>query len=350
MNIGGDGGPATNAVVQPLGVALDPAGNLYVAEDLGGGTISFISEVTPDGIISTIVGSTTPLGLGYSGDGGPATSAQVYFTSLTPVGIAVDSTGNLYFTDTANQRVRRVSPDGVIKTVAGGGTPSVGLLVPSIGDGGPATGAVLGQPTGVAVDPAGNLYIVDALFRLVRKVGSDGTITTVAGCLGPSCTFTLGDGGPATSATLMQPVAVAVSTDGSLYIADAGNNRIRKVSTDGTISTVAGSTAGSFQGDGGPATSAGLYQPKGVAVDPAGNIFIDDSGDYRIRMVTPDGTISTIAGTGAVRQFGDSSGDSGPATSARLGYFTSGIAVGAGGTLYIADPVYGVRLLTPAPQ
>ena len=205
-------------------------------------------------------------------------------------------------------------------------------------------------PVGVVVDYTGNLYIAD--LQSVRKVASNGTITTVAGCSSsPTCGFayimtrSIGDGGPATSA-YFNAAAVAIDGVGNLYIADSLNNRIRKVSTNGIISTVVGSGAGSYQGDGGPAASAGIYQPDGIAVDGAGNVYIDDNGDYRIRMVTPDGTINTIAGNGA--QGNGSQPDNGmSATSASFSY-TYGVALGAGGKVYVADILYGVRLLSPA--
>jgi sugar lactone lactonase YvrE len=324
---------------------VDSGGNLYIAVDFGS-LSKFISKITPDGIISTIGGSPTSMP-GYSGDGGPATNAQFNFSAANPVGMAVDSAGNIYIADTDNVRVRKISPDGTITTAAGGGTLSVSLTGVNIGDGGPATAAFLSKPEGLAVDSANNLYIADEVGQRIRKVSTDGTITTVAGCAGsPQCPFALGDGGPATSAMLL-PSAVAVDSDGSLYIAERFNNRIRKVSTDGTITTVVGSGAGSFQGDGGPATQAGLYVPSAVAVDSAGNLFVDDAGDYRIRMVTPDGTISTIAGNGAQRQPGDTTPYTGSATDISLGRFTSGLAVGSGGTVYFADDPYGFFLLTP---
>lgn len=340
---GSNGDSAGVALKLPLGLAIDANGNLYITT--GSSENSFVSKVSPDGTVNAIVGSPTGFS-GFSGDGGPATNAQLGFNYLSPAGIAVDSAGNLYIADTGNSRVRKVSTNGVITTYAGGGSPSN-----TLGDGGPATSAVLSKPEGLAVDSGGNLYIVDNGINLVRKVKPDGTISTVAGCLSSlacaSLSFSLGDGGPATNAALRGPTAVAVDSSGNLYIADTGNNRIRKVSTDGTIATVAGSAAGSYQGDGGQATSAGLNQPTGVAVDSGGNIYIDDNGDYRIRKVTPDGIINTIAGNGAARQFSDSSGDGGPATSVKLSS-TNGIALGMGGTLYIADWGFGVRLLTPA--
>jgi uncharacterized protein (TIGR03437 family) len=220
------------------------------------------------------------------------------------------------------------------------------------GDGGPATAAYLTLPVGVAVDSAENLYIADDIS--VRKVAAaTGTISTVAGCTGANdsaCVLTyatgsIGDGGPATSAYLAA-TGVAVDGAGNLYIADSVNNRIRKVSTHGIITTVAGSASGDYQGDGGPAISAGLNTPYGVAVDAAGNIYIDDRGDYRIRMVTSDGTISTIAGNGGQSQGGVTAGAPAPAKSISLGR-TLGVALGPRGTVYVADIDNGVWLLAP---
>ncbi|HXK02687.1 MAG TPA: hypothetical protein VMS37_09815 [Verrucomicrobiae bacterium] len=325
----GDGGPATQAFVNgPFGVAVDSAGNLYIAD---GGAL--VRKVTTSGIISTFAGDPTQQA-GYSGDGGPATSA----TLSSPRAAAVDAAGNVFIADTLNARIRKVSASGTITTVAGGGPLAV-----SAGDGGPAVNATLSIPVGVAVDASGNLYIADFGHFSVRKVDSAGNITTIAG---GSANVTLGnpgDGGPATSA-LIFPYGIAVDASGNLYIADHENNRIRKVTTDGIIHTMAGNGAGSYSGDGGPATQAGLYHPQGVAVDSAGNLYICATGDDRIRMVTADGTITTIAGTGAI----GNSGDGGPATSARIN-MPSGIALGRGGIVYVADTGNNsVRLLTPS--
>ncbi len=347
---GGFVGPATGATVQPVGLAVDAAGNLYIPESIGGGDggPEFISEATTDGNITIIAGTSTSFP-GFSGDGGPATNAMFNFQSFPDLsGIAVDSAGNIYVADTKNLRVREITTDGNIRTIAGGASITMNPdFTPNFGDGGQATLTALGMPEGLAVDAAGNLYIADKLFSLVRKVAPDGTISTIAGCEpGPACPFSLGDGGPATKAMLTQPTGVAVDPAGNVYVADTGHNRIRKISGDGTITTVAGSGAGSFQGDGGPATSAGLFMPNSVAVDSAGNIYIGDNGDYRVRMVTPDGTITTIAGNGTARGFNDSSGDGGPGTSAKLS-FTAGVVAGQAGTVYVADVLDGIRLLTP---
>src|SRR5439155_1238793 len=241
---------------------------------------------------------------GFSGDGGTATSAQL----AQPSGIAVDTAGNLYVADTRNQRVRKVTAGGVISTVAGNGTFGFS------GDGGPATSAQLSTPDDVAVDAAGNLYVPDLGGQRVRKVTPSGVISTVAG--NGTHGFS-GDGGPATSAQLAffsGGSGVAVDVAGNLYISDNGNNRVRKVTADGVISTVAGNGTFGFSGDEGPATSAQLNFPLGVAVDSAGNLYIADSDNTRRRKVTAGGVISTVAGNGT----SGFSGGQGPATSAQL--------------------------------
>jgi sugar lactone lactonase YvrE len=270
-------------------------------------------------VISTVAGNGNP---GYSGDGGPAASAMLNY----PTGVAVDAAGNLFIADEANNRVRKVNPGGVISTVAGNGTQGYS------GDGGPATSAELYYPYGVAVDTAGNLFIADEGNNRIRMVTPGGVISTVAGNGIFGFSGHNGDGGPATSAMLAAPEDVAVDTAGNLFIADTWSNSVRKVTPGGVISTVAGNGTGGYSGDGGPATSAILAAPEDVAVDTAGNLFIADDGNQRIRMVTPGGVISTVAGNGT----GGYSGDGGPATSAEL-YYPSGVAVDTAGNLFIAD-------------
>ena len=219
---------------------------------------------------------------------------------------------------------------GDISTVAGTVTQGFG------GDGGPATGAGLNSPTGVAVDSSGNLFIADFDNHRIRKVdATTGIITTVAGIGAQGFS---GDGGPATSAKLNAPVDVAVDSSGNLFIADANNYRIRKVDTSGNISTVAGNGTRGFSGDGGPATSAQLKFPDGVVVDSAGNLFIVDTFNNRIRKVDTSGDISTLAGSGAVGWVLQGfSGDGGPATSAKL-KFPFSVAFDSSGNLFIGDP------------
>jgi sugar lactone lactonase YvrE len=289
-----------------------------------------IRKVTPDGMISTVAGVGEE---GFSGDGGPAISAHLAY----PYGLAVDGAGNLYIADTGNNRIRKVTccVDGapVINTVAGNGTYGSG------GEYGPATSAQLGSPHSVAVDSAGNLFIADLPLHLVRKVTPDGIIHRVAGngMVGFS-----GDGGPATSATLFWPDGLAVDGAGNLYIADPGNYRVRKVTPGGVINTVAGTNQLPFGGDGGPATSAGLNYVYSVALEESGALVISEDG--RVRRVTPDGLIHTVAGNGPLEGF---SGDHGPATSARLNYPT-GIAADPCGNVFIGDTYNNViRKVTP---
>ena len=311
----GDGGPATSAKLSlftSAGVAVDSAGNLYI----GDSSNSRVRKVTPSGTITTVAGNGNP---GFSGDGGPATSAQL----TTPVGVAVDPASNLYIADFGGQRIRKVTPAGTITTVAGNGVQGFS------GDDGPATSAKLFNPTGVAVDVTGNIYIADYFNGRIRKVTPSGIITTVAGT---GVSGFSGDGGPATSARLDQAQCVAVDTMGNLYIADYLNQRIRKVTANGIITTVAGNGNAGFSGDTGLATNAQLAFPLGVAVDIAGNLYFADSGNQRIRKVAVGGTITTVAGNGNT----GFSGDGGVATSAQLNN-PWGLAVDTAGNLYIAD-------------
>ena len=282
----GDGGAATAADFCDVnGIALDSSGNLFIADDCDY-VIRRVDAST--GIISTVAGNGT---WGYSGDGAPATAAKL----AGPAGVAVDGAGNLFIADEFNRRVRRVdAATQVITTVAGTGTRGFS------GDGGPATSAELDEPQNITVDSAGNLFIADVGRSRIRRVdAATQVITTVAGSGGGGGSFG-GDGGLATSAFLDEPVQVAVDGAGNLFIADELNNRVRRVdAATQVITTVAGNGTFGFSGDGGPATSAELDGPTGVAVDSAGNLFIADNLNSRIRRVdAATGIITTVAGTG----------------------------------------------------
>jgi len=267
-------------------------------------------------IITTVAGNGTA---GYSGDGGAATNAGLY----TPAGVAVDATGNVFIADNRNNCIRKVNTAGIITTVAGNGISGYS------GDGGVATNAQLQSPYGVAVDVTGNLFIVDLDNNRIRKVGTNGIITTVAG---NGTFFYSGDGGAATNAALGWPWGVTVDTTGNVFIADHGNSRIRKVGTNGIITTVVGNGTQGFSGDGGAATNAELNGPAGLAVDVTGNLFFADLYNNRIRMVGINGIVTTVAGNGT----NGYSGDGGPATNAEL-YSPAAAAVDATGNLFIAD-------------
>jgi len=315
--VGGDGGPATRAELNyPSGLAMDSAGNLIIGDAFN----QRIRKVDAAGTITTVAGTGTA---GFSGDGGPATSAELFNGFVQPSGVAADMGGNLSIADVGNQRIRKVDLAGTIRSIAGTGTPGFS------GDGGQATTAQLFYPAGVALDPSGNLFIADTNNCSIRMIDPAGVITTVAGngTVGSS-----GDGGPATGAQLGYPSGVALDASGNLFIADAGNNRIRKVDSGGTITTVVGTGSAGFSGDGGPGVSAQLNSPSGMAVDTRGNLFLADAGNNRIRKVDSGGTITTIAGVGTT----GFSGDGGPASSAQLNN-PSGVVLDATGNLFIAD-------------
>ncbi|WP_125532024.1 NHL repeat-containing protein [Streptomyces sp. WAC 06725] len=327
-----DGGPATLTQLNwPHDVALDEHGNLYIVCRSN----NRVRKVTPQGIITTVAGNGIA---GYVSDGGPATATQL----SSPCGVAADGAGNLYIADLGNNRVRKVDSKGIITTVAGNG------IAGYVSDGGPATATQLNGPHSVAVDRDGNVYIADYHNHRVRKVDSKGIITTVAGT---GQAGYVSDGGPAAATKLYHPTGVAVDAAGNLYIADSANQRVRKVTPQGTITTVAGTGTAGYTSDGGPATSSQLNTPAYVTLDDAGNLYIAESGSQRIRKVTTDGIITTVAGNGTAGYVDDG----GPATATRL-YGPRGVALDRAGNLYIADGdnnrvrgVTAVATMTPPP-
>jgi uncharacterized protein (TIGR03437 family) len=380
----GDGGPAASAkLTNVLDLTVSPTGTLYIVDS------AYIRSVAPSLIINTVAGAGTQV-LPEAGDGGPATSA----TLSSPSAVALDHSGNLFISDTGFQRIRQVAPSGVITTAAGTGTAGFN------GDGIPAVKAELSTPLGVAVSAAGNIDIADSHNGRIRRL-TNGVIATVVGTgvagniqqptlpsltplEGPSAVCydlagneyivntlanrvmqlqpggglvvnfagqadmtagsgAAGDGGLARSAHLNGPTACATDASGNLYIADTGNHRIRKVDAAGIISTVAGTGMQGASGDEGPATAAALNSPLGVAVDGSGNIYVGDTKNHLVRMVTADGVIHSIAGAGAAGFAGDGG-------SAKIAQFNNpaGVAVDGSGNLYVADSGNNrVRVLTP---
>lgn len=309
----GDGGQATGAGLNgPSGVAFGGAGAIYIAD----GNNFRIRKVSSSGMITTVAGNGS---MGYSGDGAQATAAQIN----VPRAIAADQQGNLFIADANNNRIRKVNSLGIITTLAGTGTPGYS------GDGAAATGADLNAPQGVAADGAGTVYVADMGNSRIRRISSAGTISTAGG--GGLIGFG-GDGFAATGAQLNYPTAVAFDTQGNAYIADAANHRVRKVSAGGVISTLAGTGTGGYNGDGGPAMNAQLYSPSGVAADAAGNVYVSDFDNNRIRKIDAGGIISTFAGTGAA----GFSGDGGQAALAKINN-PYGITIDAAGNVYFAE-------------
>jgi sugar lactone lactonase YvrE len=330
----GDNGPATSARLDfPTTVVVDAAGNIFISD----GANHRVRKVSPDGTITTYAGTGVE---GFSGDGGPATQARLG----GGLDLALDGAGNLYLSDGDHQRVRKVSPDGTITTVAGSGPTTEGAPGAYAGDGGPATEARLNGPLGLAVDASGNLFIAENGNHRIRKVSPDGIITTVAGSgpIGPDQGVSAGDGGPALAATLRGPAFLAVDGAGNLFFSEVDEQgtqaytgprgQVRKVSADGIITTVAGNGVRGFSGDGGPAVAAGLWGANGVTVDSAGNLFIADWGNYRVRKVDAKGIISTVAGMGLAPYAGD--GVLATATGLRN---PVGLAVDAAGNLLICE-------------
>ena len=313
---GGKRRPAAIKLVYPNGLALDDKGDLYIS-DIGAHRILKLNRT---GRLTVIAGTGEG---GYGGDGGPAINALLN----APHDIAFDVEGNLLVADTFNHRIRRINRQGVIMTIAGSGN------APYTSYGSAAPKDTLNNPQGVAVDRFGNILIADTYNRVVRRLDRNGTMTVVAG----SVAGLSGDGGPAIEAQLNLPMAVTVGPADSVYVSDAVNSRIRRITADGKIQTVAGFGRGEgvggagFAGDGGPAEKAKLFSPADVKFDTAGNLYISDSGNNRVRVIR-GGVITTIAGTGRAG-FG---GDGKEAGASELNT-PQKLAVAKDGSVFVAD-------------
>jgi class 3 adenylate cyclase len=313
------------AFAHPIALALDSNGLLYVVDG------NRVRRINADGTVKTIAGTGVA---GFSGDHGPATSAELNGAQS----IAIDSAGYIFIADSQNNRIRRVDPAGIITTIAGSDHAGYG------GDGGPATKSLLNDPTGVAIGFSETILIADSQNNVVRVVDGRDATGTIATFAGTGDSGYVGDGGPATSGELNHPQCIAVDATDNVYVADTGNSRIRRIAAiadgtiNGTISTVAGTDSKRFSGDHGPATNASLHLATGpvsgggcLAVDAAGDLFIADALNHRVREIAVDGMITSVAGDGHQGFFGDQ----GPATNAELD-LPLGVAVDSNG-LYIAD-------------
>jgi RHS repeat-associated protein len=331
----GDGGPATQAEIrEPWGISAGPDGSIYFDDQVS----CVIRRVDPTGTVTTIAGSGQR---GYSGDGGPATQARLD----SPRSTAVGSDGSIYIADAGNNRIRKICIDGTITTIAGNGIGGYS------GDGGPADLASIFFPSDIAESSDGSVYFCDAFNYRIRRIDPDGVITTIAGTgvYGYS-----GDGGPAIQARIGLPTGLAVSSDGSVYYSDGYNNRIRKVDINGIITTFAGNGIPGFSGDGFLATDARLDFPAGIACGPDGSIYIGDFDNYRIRKVNPQGIITTFAGDGKDGCLVRSIFNRAQATATSF-CSPASIVFGPDGKLYVADaynliianimsPLYGSTL------
>lgn len=327
----------------PHSIAADPTGNLYVADTVN----NKIRKISPLGAVSTLAGG---------GGGGPAYCAATGCGALdgvstaasfwSPLGIAVDIQGNVYVGDTVNNKIRKISPLGVVSTLAGGGGGGTSCFSAGCGAlDGMGTAASFNQPEGIAVDDIGNIYVADQANHKIRKITPSGTVTTLAGGGGGALTCSAGTAlgcgaldGNGTAASFNQPQGVAVDSIGNVYVADSSNHKIRKISPAGLVSTLAGSgISGNLDGSG---TSATFNYPKGIAVDNSGNVYVTDSSNHNIRKITPTGIVSTVAGGGG----GAPSCISGTGCGALDGVGTassfngpSGIAIDGLKSLYVAD-------------
>jgi trimeric autotransporter adhesin len=320
-----EGIPATAAeLFSPSGVAVGNNGHIYMSDQ----NATCIWDINPAGIINILAGTWGVTG--YSGDGGPATNAKIYW----PTGLAVDRIGNVFIADQFNDAIRKVDTSGIITTIAGGNGAGYG------GDNGPATAALFWHPNDVGVDTFGNVYVADRDNHVIRKINTAGLITTVSG---NNIVGYGGDGGPATDAKMNFPSGLCVDKIGNIFVADLYNSRVRKIDTEGIITTIAGIGTKAFSGDGGPATAAEINDVSAICIDTSGTIYFTDYANYRIRKVTKAGIISSIAGNGSFGYTGDNI----LATTSSISY-AEGVAVDNAGNVYIADYANSrLRKVTP---
>ncbi len=314
-NVGysGDGGQATNAQINMTnGLKFDDNGNLYIADQFN----HVIRKVDTDGVITTIAGNGIS---GFSGDGGLAVNAQI----ASPIGVAIDNLGNIYFCDYLNQRIRKINSEGIISTIAGNGVAGFS------GDGTSAASAQINLPQGITSDDSGNIYFADRANNRIRKISSNGIISTYAGT---GIEGFSGDGSAATSAQINYPIHPTIDQNGNLFFCDAVNQRVRKIDANGIISTIAGNGIAGFTGDGANAASAQINSPQGLEIDSQGNLYIADNANNRIRKINSNGIISTIAGNG-VAGF---TGDGALAVNAQINY-PRGVAIKNDGGIYFGD-------------
>jgi sugar lactone lactonase YvrE len=326
-------GPALKAQFHdPIGVAFDADGNLYVSDWVN----HRIRMIAPDGRVTTVAGGGPPGPYGDLVDG-PAGAARFF----GPEGLAVDARGNIFVADTLNNRIRRISPEGMVTTVAGSGPGTVYGFDGALEDG-PADVARFNDPSDVAVDAAGILYVTDRLNHVIRKIAPDGQVSTFAGSEQPGSTDGVGQ-----AASFELPNRIAIDRDGNLYVTegrflDFGEEtygfRVRMVSPDAKVTTLAGTGEPGYRD--GPALTAQFDVPIGITVDGEGNVYVVDSGAHRIRRISRDGVVSTVAGSG-VAGYAD-----GLANEAEFWYPTD-IAIGADGQLYVADwKNHRIRIVT----
>lgn len=311
-------------ISEPSALAVDKLGNVFICEKAN----NRIRKIDIYGVITTIAGNGVQ---GMSGDGGPATNAKLF----APSGLRLDDTGNIFISDGGNNRIRKIDTNGIITSIIGNGVAGFG------GDGGPAISAKLEKPGGIALDKHGNIYIADTRNNRIRKVSNaDWTISTIAG-KNDTINAYAGDGGPATNALLDQPTCVAVDKDDNVYIGDGFNYRVRKIdAATGIIHTVAGNSKPAYGGDHGAPYTSQINIPTDLVFDSKGNLYIADRTNFRIRKLDTAGIISTVAGTGI---FGYS-GDGGPADEAQL-YFPTSIAVDTADNLYIGEGTGRLRFV-----